>query len=70
MKIYNCKQTLKNPKKELTKVNLKNKCNSTQKREGEKMEELSWREKIVAKILAKTFYKVYKIGIMFGFNKK
>ena len=34
------------------------------------MEELSWREKIVAKILAKTFYKVYKIGIMFGFNKK
>ena len=34
------------------------------------MKELSWKEKIVVKILAKTFYKVYKLGITFGFNNK
>lgn len=32
--------------------------------------ELNLREKIIVKILAKTFYKVYKIGITFGFNNK
>lgn len=36
----------------------------------EVMKELNWKERIVVKILAKTFYKVYKIGITFGFNNK
>lgn len=29
---------------------------------------LTWREKIIIQILAKTFYKVYKLGIMRGYN--
>ena len=36
----------------------------------EVMKELNWKERIIVKILAKTFYKVYKIGITFGFNNK
>ena len=37
---------------------------------NEIMKELNWRERIVVKMLAKTFYNVYKLGITFGFNNK
>ena len=37
---------------------------------NEVMKELSWRERLVVKIFPKTFYKVYKIGVTFGFNNK
>lgn len=33
-------------------------------------EELSWWERITIRLFAKTFYKVYKIGVTFGFNSK
>lgn len=32
--------------------------------------ELNWKEKIIIKIFSKTFIKVYKKGITFGFNNK
>lgn len=32
--------------------------------------ELNWKEKIIVRIFSKTFSKVYKIGITFGFNNK
>lgn len=35
---------------------------------NEVMKELSWRERIVVKIFPKTFYKLYKEGVMKGFN--
>ena len=34
------------------------------------MEELNWKERIVVKLFVKTFEKVYKLGITFGFNNK
>ena len=36
----------------------------------EVMKELSLKERIVVKLFKKTFYKMYKIGITFGFNNK
>lgn len=38
--------------------------------ENEILKELNLRERIVVKLFAKTFIKVYKIGITFGFNNK
>lgn len=38
--------------------------------ENEIMNELNWKERIVVKLLTKTFEKVYKLGITFGFNNK
>ena len=38
--------------------------------ENEIMNELNWRERIIVKLFAKTFEKVYKLGITFGFNNK
>ena len=38
--------------------------------ENEIINELNWRERIVVKLFAKTFEKVYKLGITFGFNNK
>lgn len=37
---------------------------------NEVMKELSWKERIIVRLLKKTFYKMYKIGITFGFNSK
>lgn len=37
---------------------------------GEIREELDWKGKIVSYIFPKTFTKVYKLGITFGFNNK
>ena len=37
---------------------------------NEVKKELSCWERITIKLLAKTFYKVYKIGVTFGFNSK
>ena len=34
------------------------------------MKELNWKERIIVKLFAKTFEKVYKLGITFGFNNK
>ena len=34
------------------------------------LEELNWKEKILVKIFTRTFMKVYKVGITFGFNNK
>ena len=34
------------------------------------MKELNWKERIFVKLFAKTFEKVYKLGITFGFNNK
>lgn len=36
----------------------------------EVMRELNWRERIIVKLFKKTFYKMYKIGVTFGFNSK
>ena len=36
----------------------------------ELMRELNWRERIIVKLFKKTFYKMYKIGVTFGFNSK
>ncbi len=33
-------------------------------------DELNWRERIIVKLFAKTFVKVYKMGITYGFNNK
>ncbi len=38
--------------------------------ENEILKELNLRERIVVKLFAKTFIKVYKNGITFGFNNK
>lgn len=38
--------------------------------ENEIIKELNWRERIIVKVFAKTFVKIYKIGITFGFNNK
>ena len=38
--------------------------------ENEIMEGLNWKERIVVKLFAKTFEKVYKLGITYGFNNK
>ena len=32
--------------------------------------ELNWKEKIIVKLFKNTFIKVYKLGIMYGFNNK
>ena len=37
---------------------------------NEVMKELNFVEKIVVKVFKKTFIKVYKIGITYGFNNK
>lgn len=34
------------------------------------MKVLNWKERIIVKLFAKTFEKVYKLGITFGFNNK
>lgn len=34
------------------------------------IKELNWKEKIIIKIFSKTFIKIYKLGITFGFNNK
>ena len=34
------------------------------------IKELNLKERIVVKLFKKTFYKMYKIGITFGFNNK
>lgn len=34
------------------------------------VKELNWKERFVVKVFTKTFNKVYKIGITFGFNNK
>lgn len=36
----------------------------------EVIKELNWKERIVVKVFSKTFEKVYKLGITFGFNNK
>lgn len=36
----------------------------------EVLKELSFVEKIIVKLFTKTFIKVYKIGITYGFNNK
>lgn len=38
--------------------------------ENEIIKELKWKERIIVKVFAKTFVKVYKIVITFGFNSK
>lgn len=38
--------------------------------EDEIVEELNFMERIIVKIFTKTFIKVYKIGITYGFNNK
>lgn len=38
--------------------------------EDEMVEELNFVERIIVKIFRKTFIKVYKIGITYGFNNK
>ena len=38
--------------------------------ENEIIKELNLKERIIVKVFAKTFEKVYKIGITFGFNSK
>ncbi len=38
--------------------------------ENEIIKELNWKERIIVKVFAKTFVKIYKIGITFGFNNK
>lgn len=38
--------------------------------ENKIIKELNWKERIVVKLFAKTFEKVYKLGITFGFNNK
>lgn len=64
------------------KHNLLNKNNDFYEREGlsmkktkdvilnEVIKELSYVEKFVVKIFSKTFIKVYKFGITYGFNNK
>lgn len=32
--------------------------------------ELNWKERIIVRIFAKTFNKMYKLGITYGFNNK
>ena len=32
--------------------------------------DLNFKERIIVKLFSKTFYKIYKIGITFGFNNK
>lgn len=36
----------------------------------EVMKDLNFKERIIVKLFSKTFYKIYKIGITFGFNNK
>lgn len=31
---------------------------------------LKWTEKVIVKLFKKTFIKVYKLGVTFGFNNK
>lgn len=38
--------------------------------ENEVIKELNFVERIIVKIFTKTFIKVYKIGITYGFNNK
>ena len=38
--------------------------------EDEIVKELNFMERIIVKIFTKTFIKVYKIGITYGFNNK
>ena len=37
---------------------------------NEVKKELNFRERIIVKLFGKTFYKVYKIGITYGFNNR
>ncbi len=34
------------------------------------MQNLNWKERIVAKIFKDIFIKIYKVGIAYGFNNK
>ena len=34
------------------------------------MKGLNWREKLITKLFDKTFIKVYKVGVTYGFNNK
>lgn len=36
----------------------------------EVMKELNWKERIVVRMFKKSFIKVYKLGITYGFNNK
>lgn len=38
--------------------------------ENEEIKELNWKERIIVKLFVRTFEKVYKLGITFGFNNK
>lgn len=38
--------------------------------ENEVIKELNWKERIIVKLFVRTFEKVYKLGITFGFNNK
>lgn len=40
------------------------------KEKDEVVNELNWRERIIVKLFPKTFIKIYKLGITFGFNNK
>lgn len=37
---------------------------------NEVKKELNWKERVVVKIFKKSFIKVYKIGITYGFNNR
>ncbi len=37
---------------------------------NEIIKELNWKERIVVKVFRKTFCKIYKLGIAYGFNNK
>lgn len=37
---------------------------------NEILKKLNWKERIVIKLFTNTFYKIYKIGITYGFNSK
>ena len=37
---------------------------------NEVIKELNWKEKFIIRLFDKTFIKVYKIGITYGFNNK
>lgn len=34
------------------------------------VKELNWKERIIVRIFRKTFCKIYKLGITYGFNNK
>jgi len=34
------------------------------------LKELNWKEKIIFKVFRKIFFKIFKIGVTWGFNNK